>query len=414
MKKIFTFMIALLSIFGTAHAADVVFNVVVPQDPTKPNTHVTNQVWIVGSFNGWNNNQKQMTKVSNTLYTITMDDATWPAGVTPATVEYKYLSGGGDWAYVEKGDSAGIEKELTNRRYTAGKNDTVARWALTWKDVVPLPKQVTISALVPAEVVQLYIVGTFNGWSIPTDSTKMTLVDTSVDGKIFSVTFRSSDVNKLKYKFAAGPSWDFEQTAGDFIYPDVTQNTAAHSVTAFKKIFDPTKVGNINITATVPAGTERAWIMGSHLGWNWTRLEEGVKNTDGTFSFVARDVMSMEYRLYNWNTPWSHPESKDGEPTVERPNRVANFPADANIAITVSGWRNYPTGLSNLDATKYKVYSKNNSIVVEGVISQAQLFDISGRLIESKNVSGLYNSVTLKAGLYILKVDGQTQKVSVK
>lgn len=408
-------MIALLSIFATAQAADVVFNVVVPQDPTKPNTHVTNQVWIVGSFNDWNNNQKQLTKVDATHYTITMDDATFKAGVTPANMRYKYLSGGGDWAYVEKRDSAGIEKELTDRWYTAGKNDTVARWALTWKDIAPLPKTVTISALVPVEVVQLYIVGTFNGWTLPTDSTKMTLAETTVDGKIFTVTFKSSDVNKLKYKFCAGPAWDYEQTVGDIVYPDVNQSTAQHVITAFKKIFDPTKVGNVNITATVPVGTQRAWIMGSHLGWNWANLQEGTKNIDGTFSFVATNVMSIEYRLYNWNTAWSHPEAKDGEPTVERPNRIANFPADANIAITVSAWRNEaPNALPGLNADKYKVYSSNKSIVVEGVTSKAELFDISGRSIESKVMSGTFRSAMLNAGLYIVKIDGQTQKVSVK
>ncbi len=408
-------MIALLSIFATAKAADVVFNVVVPQDLTKPNTHVTNQVWIVGNFNGWNNNDKQLTKVDDTHYTITMDDATWATGVTPATIRYKYLSGGGDWAYVEKKDSAGVEQELTDRWYTAGKNDTVARWALTWKNIQPIPMTVTISALVPAEVVQLYIVGSFNGWSLPTDSTNMTLAETTPDGKIFNVTFKSSDVNKLKYKFCAGPAWDYEQTAGDFIYPDVTQNTAQHTIAEFKKIFDPTKVGDITITATVPAGTQRAWIMGSHLGWNWANLKEGVKNVDGTFTFVAKDVMSIEYRLYNWNTDWSHPEAKDGEPTVERPNRVANYPADANIAITVSAWRNEaPNALIGLDADKYKVYTSHKSIVVEGVTSKAELFDISGRNIESKVMSGTFRSAALNAGLYIVKIDGQTQKVSVK
>lgn len=404
MKSKFTLLFALLSIFATAKAADLVFNVTVPEG--------TNACWVVGNFNGWNNNLNEMTKVDATHYTLTIPEANIASGVTAETTKYKYLSGGGDWAYVEK-DAAGAE--ISDRSYVAPTNDVVAKWATVWIKREPLPKTVTIDAFVPLDVIQLYIVGTFNGWTIPTDSTKMTLKETTPEGKVFTVTFFSKDVYLLKYKFCAGPAWDYEQTVSDFTYPDVTQNSAVEVITAFKKIYDPTKVGNINITATVPAGTTRAWIMGSHLGWTWSKLEEGVKNLDGTFSFVAKDVMSMEYRLYNWNTDWTHPEAEDTDPTKERSNRVANYPADANISITVSAWRNAaPTGLNNLDASKYRVYSKNNSIVVEGVTTQAQLFDISGRLIETKSMSGSYNSVKLNSGLYIVKVDGQTQKVSVK
>ncbi len=414
MKKVFTLIIALMSIFATAKAADVVFNVVVPFDNTKPTTHMTHQVWIVGNFNGWNNNQKQLTKVDDTHYTITMDDATWDAGVTPATVRYKYCSGGGDWAYVEK-DALGAEL-AADRWYTAAKNDTVARWALTFNPFVePIPMRVTIDAFVPLEVLQLYIVGTFNDWAIPTDTTKMTLKETTAEGKVYSISFFSADVNKLKYKFCAGPSWDYEQTMGDFTYPDKTQNTAVEVVPTFKAYFDPSKTGDIKITATVPAGTQRVWIMGSHLGWNWSKLEEGTKNADGTFSFLAKGVQKIEYRLYNWNTDWTHPEAKDGEPTVERPNRTAEYPTDTDIAITVSAWRNEaPNAINILDADKYKVYTSQNSIVVEGVTSKVEVFDISGRNIESTSLMGTFRSKTLKSGLYIIKVDGATQKVSVR
>ncbi len=406
-------MIALLSIFVTAKATDLVFNVTVPMDNSKPNTHMTHEVWVVGNFNGWNNNQYKMTKVTNNTYTITIPAAQIAPGVTAANCKYKYLSGGGDWAYVEK-DAAGAE--ISDRVYTAPVNDVVLSWALSFNpNLEPIPMRVTIEAFVPLQVIELYIVGTFNGWSIPTDSTKMTLMETAVDGKIFKISFFSSDVRKLKYKFCAGPAWDFEQTAGDYQYPDITQNTASEIVTGFKKYYDPTKVGNINITAIVPAGTERAWIMGSHLGWNWSNLKEGTKNPNGTFSFLVQNVQSIEYRLYNWNTPWSHPEADDANPANERPNRKAEFPADANITITVSAWRNVaPSAVQKLDTDNYKVYTLQNSIVVEGVTSKVELFDMTGRNIESIPMNGNYKSKTLKSGLYIVKVDGATQKVSLR
>ena len=427
MKKIFTLMIALVSMFTTAAtAANVVFNVTVPFDASKPTTHMTYQVWVVGSFNDWNNNLTQMTKVDDTHYTITMDDTTWPAGVTKENVQYKYMSGGGDWAYVEK-DEAG--EELKNNRVYTGTitnadgitytgtngNDIVTRWALTFNpNIDPIPMRVTINAFVPVEVIELYIVGTFNGWAIPTDTTKMALVETTPEGKIFTIQIFSPDLNKLSYKFAAGPSWDYEQVQGEFKYPDVTQNEATEVVPEFKKYFDPTKTGDITITATVPAGTERVWIMGSHLGWNWANLEEGTKNTDGTFKFMAKNVMSMEYRLYNWNTEWSHPEVGEVDPTKELANRVANFPADANINITVWGWKQpAPTGFPTINSDKYKVYSSNRTIVVEGVTSSVEVYEISGRIVESAIMTGVFNSKQLNKGLYIIKVDGATKKVSV-
>lgn len=412
MKTKFTLtmlLVSFLTVFQFASAATATFNVTVPDG--------TNACYIMGNFTGstWPiASAVKCTKVDATHYTVTLDEADFKDGVTLATLKYKYLSGGPDWAYVEK-DEAGAE--IGDRTFTASPQvDVVVKWALVWKDVDPIPMKVTIDAFVPLDVLQLYIVGTFNNWTIPTDTTKMTLVETTPEGKVYRISFTSADVNRLQYKFCAGPSWDYEQSSSsNFAYPDVTLNTAVETVSEFKKYFDPTKTGDIHITATVPAGTQRAWIMGSHLGWSWPKLEEGVKNTDGTFSFVAKNVMSMEFRLYNWNTEWSHPEADDADVTKERPNRVANYPADTNLAITVSAWRNEaPNGLKGLDADKYRVYTNNNSIVVEGVTSKAELFDISGRNLQAVNGVGTYTSQSLNKGLYIIRIDGATMKVAVK
>lgn len=414
MKKIFTLMIALMSVFALTNkviAADVVFNVVVPNP--------TYECWMVGSFNSWNNNLHKMTKVDDTHYTITLDDTTFPSGTTVENMMYKYMSGGGDWAYVEEdpiGNGATNPND-NNNRLVDQVPDTVKGWKLLYNpNVEPIPMRVTIDAFVPVEVLELYIVGTFNGWALPTDSTKMTLNETTPEGKIFRVTFHSEDVNKLQYKFVAGPAWDYEQTrATNYQYPDVTQSSAVETVEGFKAIYDASKVGNINITATVPAGTQRVWIMGSHLGWNWDKLQEGTKNTDGTFSFVVNNVMSVSYRLYNWTEAWAYPEADDADATKERAARTAAYPADANLAITVSAWRNVaPNALPSLNADKYNVYTSNRSIVVEGVTSKVDIYDISGRNIESSVLTGTFNSKTLNSGLYIIKVDGATQKVSVK
>jgi len=57
---------------------------------------------------------------------------------------------------------------------------------------------------------------------------------------------------------------------------------------------------------------------------------------------------------------------------------------------------------------------ENSTIIVEGDKSQISLFDIAGRRIQSENLNGKFTSKTLKAGMYIVRVDGATRKMGVK
>ncbi len=426
MKKLFNYVVALVSMFAlvqSASATNVTFNVTVPSP--------TYQCWIVGNFNGWNNNDKQMTKVDDTHFTITMDDATWALDggvpVTAANVKYKYLSGGGDWAFVEK-DSVG--GELNDRTYVKGTtianpdpkkttklgnngNDVVQKWALVFNPTVAaLPKFVTIGVSVPKNVVQVYLVGNFCNWALPTDSTKMDVdaANTNADANAFKKKIWTADANKLQYKFTAGPAWDYEQTASaNFVFP-AAESEVAEVVTAFKAIYDPTKLGTINITANVPLGTDSCFLQGSIYGWNMAKAQVGTKVADGKFTFAVKDVMSMEYRLYN-RPDWSHPEVDSLG--AERKNRVAAYPADANITITAIGWK-IPMGISQISKDSYTVYSKNSTVVVNGAKSQVELFNAAGQRIVSSKTSGTFTSKKLTSGMYIVRVDGVTRKVVIK
>jgi hypothetical protein len=411
MKKIFTFVFALLSMFATtqlASAATGVFNVTVPTG--------TNQCWIMGNFAGtvtWPITAAiQCTKVDDTHYTVTLDDATFLEGITLATLQYKYLSGPGDWAYVEK-DAVGAE--ISNRTFLGSPQiDVVATWASVFTPHVPQPMNVTIDVLVPAGTVQCYIVGNFNNWAGPTapvDSCKMKLISTNDDGTmVFEKTVYTADAVLLAYHFCSGPDWSFEQKdpTGDYHYPFV-----APVVNTWKLIYDPSKLGTLNFTVTVPTGTAAVWAIGSFEGWDLTKALACTKNADGTFSFSVPMVMSIEYKMYN-QPDWNHSEMDPSDPTKPiANNRAASFPADANASITVSAWAAAPSALQEINANKYKVYTFNNSIVVEGVTSQVTIFDVSGRKIQSAKLAGKFSSKALNSGLYILLVDGATKKVAV-
>jgi len=123
--------------------------------------------------------------------------------------------------------------------------------------------------------------------------------------------------------------------------------------------------------------------------------------------------MAINYRLYN-RPDWGFPESSSATAADELPARVANYPADANLAITVAGWKQkFDTKVDELNMDNYKVYTNNSKIVVEGVVSSVELYTMDGRRVQTEKLSGTFNSQTLNKGLYVLRVDGATRKVSV-
>lgn len=401
MKRLFTLIIALLSMvtaWQSTRAANVVFNVTVPTP--------TYQVWIVGNFQNWNPAAMvQGVKVDDTHFTVTLDDATFAPGVTLENLEYKYSSGNGSWSYIEK-KADGSELDA-NRKYSdSNGTDVVQSWASVYNP--GNLQDVNIEVLTPLTTIECYIVGSFNNWASPTAAYKMTKGETTVDGIIFTTTLKGVDPATLEYKFTSGPAWDYEQTqAANFKY-SIDGGTVV--VPSFKNIYDPSKTGDIHITATVPAGTDSVWIQGSYLGWDMTKAVKGTKNADGTFSFTIPLVISVEYRLYN-RPDWSHPEVD--ETGKERPNRKATYPDDANISITVLNWM-LPTGISQIKEATNLIYTRNASIIVEGVTSKVEVFDVTGRLLESNKKAGTFISKSLKSGIYVVKVDGGTKKVAVK
>ena len=121
-------------------------------------------------------------------------------------------------------------------------------------------------------------------------------------------------------------------------------------------------------------------------------------------------VQSIEYKLYN-GPDWGHVEVDALGKEVA--TRKAAYPAGANTSITVIGWK-ATTSVSIPSADNYKIYTLNNSIVVEGVTSQIDIIDLSGRKLQSQKFTGNFTSNVLKSGLYIVRVDGATKKVIVK
>ncbi len=406
MKKLFTLLMAFLSIIAFVQKANAIeFRVVVP-DPTY-------EVWVVGNFNSWNNNQYKLNLVEGEthMYSLVIPDDQLD-GQTAATIRYKYLSGGGDWAYVEKGAEG---EEISDRWYPGpGVNDTVKTWAMVYNpNVEPVPKNLKIEVQVSPLVKEVYLTGNFNGWQSPgSEGTQMTFNAEESDetAHLFYQTIFTEDINKLIYKFAAGPSWVYEQVGSDFTVADPTLDEVFNVVENFKRIFPGVEnLKTITINVTAPAGTDAVYMMGSHLGWDGTSWLPGVKGENNTFTFTIENIDLMDYKYYNGM-------GYDYEEKTATGEGVGNRTADAQIQLVfndvIEAWST--TSVPRINLENYRIFTQNAKITIEGVLSGVELFDITGRTIQNVRTSGSFTSDILNAGIYILRVDGATMKVMVK
>jgi hypothetical protein len=245
---------------------------------TVPDT--TMACYVAGSFNGWNALKNPMTKISDAPKQFSMQFEMVDS--LAKKVEYKFLSGP-DWKYEQK--------KATNFIFGT---DSATAVVDTFKAIYnpAQAKDVTINVLVPKEVVVLNITGNFNNWS-PTE-TPMEKVDSTVNGKEFSVVVESLDTTTLEFKFIAGPGWPYEQTSSDnYKYMVDGGNVVCD---AFKSIYDPTKVGDITINITVPEGTPAVWILGSYNDWSLDGAIQATMNEDGTYTAIIPQVQNVEYK----------------------------------------------------------------------------------------------------------------------
>ncbi|MEI6753553.1 MAG: hypothetical protein WCK78_10320 [Paludibacter sp.] len=439
MKTKFTFsmlLLALATVFQFASAATAVFNVTVPNDGGTDGHHQTNRVMMAGNFNKWNagSGAIECTKVDNTHYTVTLDESTFAdQKVTLATIQYKYLSGpDGSWAYVMKGDAPKYD-ELGNNSYagTSPQVDVVLAWASVWKDVVPIPGYFTIDIYTPKTVTECYMTGNFNGWLSPGTVAKVDSTDTKMkldpaqsdaNGNYFTIKIYTSNVHALAFKFSSGPGWNnYNQTQGNLSYKDVSLTTVLFDAVGlptanppvapqitFGRIY-PGAVGlkTITLTATVPANTSTAYVIGS-VNYAANDTIAGSKNNDGTFTFSVPKVDIFNYNYYyTTNASGIEVKADNSADTV----RVADAQLKTAFTDVVAAWKT--TGVKTIDVSQYKIFANNKSIVVEGVKSRVEVLSLDGRSIQSENLNGKFTSKTLNKGMYIIRVDGATRKVFV-
>jgi hypothetical protein len=356
-------------------------------------------VFIAGSINNWNTSSDTMTRISVSpkVYSFQFE----MVDTSLKDVKYKFLSGP-DWKYQQKQsadfvfltDSASAVVDTFQAVYHKSQADSV-----------------TIDVLVPATVYQLNLTGNFNGWD-PT-SHPMEMVDSTGDGKEFMLTLYVLDTTTLEYKFVAGPGWSYEQTVSDNYKYIVVGGTV--ECMDFKAIFNPNNVGDIVLNIKVPQGTAEVWIIGDFEDWSTENAVQATKVTDSTYTVTIQDVANISYKVYN-HPDWIYEEAADAAGTSVA-NRSAAFLDGPTFSITVTFWKQLyvpPTKVDEIDNVRNHIYSRDGSVIVDGVVDRVTVYDIQGRLVQDTRTKGTFVSRNLNAGLYLIRVDNQVQKVLVQ
>jgi hypothetical protein len=365
---------------------------------TVPDTVIV--CYAAGTFNNWNPSANPMIKISDAPKMFSLE---FTVEGSADSVQYKFLAGP-DWKYQQKASANFL---FIDDSATAAVDTFMAIYDTNQA------KNVTIDVLVPKEVVQLNLTGTFNNWNPVSDP--MEKVDSTSNGKEFMLEIHTMDTTTLEFKFIAGPGWPYEQkNSNNYVYMVDGGTVVCDS---FKLIYDPAKVGDITINITsVPEGTPAVWLIGSWgNGWQLGEAIQATDNGDGTYTAVIPQVADIEYKC--WNYPdWQYEEAADTAGTTV-PNRIASFESGPVFNITVEFWKEVygnPTVIKEPVAVNYRLYTTNGTIVVEGVTSNVTIFDLYGHMIQNVRAKGTFVSQTLRTGLYIIRVDNKAQKVVVR
>jgi predicted alpha/beta superfamily hydrolase len=136
MRKIFTLMFSLVFISMQAQVTFVI-------DSQPSNTPAGDNIYIAGSFNGWNpgDTNYMLHKNANGKWEITLDGFS-----NGYVIEYKFTRG--DWPSGEKGANG---EEIANRIFTFGNGETVSVTIENWADNPPEPPGVSENVMVMDE-----------------------------------------------------------------------------------------------------------------------------------------------------------------------------------------------------------------------------------------------------------------------
>lgn len=194
----------------------------------------TESCYMKGGFLSMNNNWAdfiKLEKINETTFSVNLP--------TYVNETYRYFAEKGG-AYIEVNEDGSDRADRTwNENHGI---DHVVRW----KTVPAVPTTLTIRCLVPAEVNNLYVIGTFDVQWKPDpfgEAEKMMYVRKEGEKNVFTYEYTTINPAGLLFKFAAGPNRNYMQSnANNYTIANGTTyetNKYAYEVSAFKAIYVP-------------------------------------------------------------------------------------------------------------------------------------------------------------------------------
>ncbi len=341
--------------------AGFTYNVTVPPGTT--------ECKIEGAMNGWISSS--MTKIDATHYTIT-----YPSAL--ATDDYVYRTVGD---VKESVAADGLVKRDDRADWTA--NDVVLGW---------YNMMIKYNVTVPPGTTACSIETQMNDWAVV--PMKM------VDATHYTLSM-VNDTLSVGYYHIYRTVGDVKETvAADGLVrrQDRTKWSANDVVMGWYNMM-------LTYNVTVPFGTTACSIETQMNDWAFVPMKM-VDATHYTLAMVNDTLSAGYYHLYR--TVGDVKETSDAAGLNKRADRTNWSPMDI-----VLGWYGLMTSVKELSVDNHKIYTKNSSIVVEGVHSRIEIFEITGRVVQSQKVNGNFTSKALNSGVYIIRVDGVSKKVAV-
>ena len=215
--------------YNTGMAKDVTFDVLVPDSIFV--------LYMTGSYNGWSGTMDKMTRVDSSgsgeefKATIHILDTT--------TLQFKFAAGPG-WDYQQKVD--------TNYHYmTVGPTTVCELFTAIYNPA--LVGNITVTIIVPAGTPDVWLIGSFNGWS--TDSSTAIKAMKNLDGTYTAVI---PHVQNVQYKCYNSPGWAYEECIDSTNGPSLPNNRSAifiktpavtDTVLFWKKVYVATAIQKI-------------------------------------------------------------------------------------------------------------------------------------------------------------------------
>lgn len=260
--------------------------------------------------------------------------------------------------------------------------------------------QVTYNVTVPSGTNACYIAGDMTGWShVQMDKVSATQ---------YTITIPSANTSQ-GYKYCSGPNWAYEERWADGSWRANRTYSANDVVERWLAVYEPTapKI-DIKIMAKTPWPTTYLHIWGD-ASTAWPGVVMTQINNSVVWEYTISQVSTVNIIFNNGSgTQTADINNVTSSRCYEVFSDGSYTTANCNDLLIISSAENQikPSVMINGLESQIKVELTGKA--------NASVYSLQGALVNSAEFENSYTFGNLKAGMYILNVNGETYKALVK